>query len=214
MCGLGRLGASVALTLAMAGVGKIALDDNATVTLRDVGGFGLTMDDVGKRRRSAVARVLHAAAPSVQTPEPGRDPVDLVVLVEHGVADPARHRPLVTEGIAHLSVVVREASVLVGPLVRPGIGPCLRCLDLHRAERDTLWPTVAAQLAVRRTSPEETVLAAVCGPLAAAQALAHLDGRTSAVAGATLEVRLPEVAPRLLTWRAHPECGCGQLPTS
>jgi len=210
--GLGRLGAGLVMTLAGAGVGRIELDDEATVTRHDIGWAGLTTRDVGSRRSHAVARALHDAAPTVRTDRPGSGPVDLVVLVEHDVADPARHRALVTDGVPHLSVVVREASVLVGPLVLPGRTPCLRCLDLHRAERDAGWPAVAAQLAVRRPQPEETILAAVAGPLAAAQAVAHLDGRPSAVQGAAIEVRLPDVSPRLLQWATHPQCGCTGLP--
>ena len=35
-----------------------------------------------------------------------------------------------------------------GPLVTPGRGPCLRCLDLHRCDRDPAWPALLAQLAL------------------------------------------------------------------
>lgn len=211
VCGLGRLGAGVATTLAAAGVGRIELVDDAPVTRHDVAPAGATLRDVGSPRTTAVARVLHDTAPDVQTPPAGGD-VDLVVLVEHHVADPARHRPLVTEGVPHLSVVAREASVLVGPLVRPGATPCLRCLDLHRTDGDPDWPALAAQLACRAPDGVESVLAAVAAPLAAAQALAVLDGRTATVEGATLEVALPDAVPRLARWATHPACGCTGLP--
>ncbi|MGJ0223707.1 hypothetical protein ACQUZK_09930, partial [Streptococcus pyogenes] len=86
--------------------------------------------------------------------------------------------------------------VLVGPLVRPGVTACLRCLDLERSGRDPCWPTLAAQLT--RTTPvaEETTLAATSSALAAAQALAHLDGRPVAVEDAALVVALPDAVPR------------------
>jgi hypothetical protein len=210
--GLGRLGASLVMTLAAAGVCRIELDDPSTVTRHDVGWAGLVPADVGSRRCEAVRRAVRAALPDAQVATHTGCPVDLVVLVEHGVADPTKHRPLVTDGTCHLSVVIREASVLVGPLVRPGVTSCLRCVDLHRASRDPDWPAVAAQLAVRRPQPEETVLAAVGGALAAAQVLAFLDGRTSAVEGAAMDVRLPEAVPRRVGWAPHPECGCAGLP--
>lgn len=207
--GLGRLGAALVTTLAQAGVGRIELEDRDTVTRHDVGWAGVA--SVGSPRWQTVARLAFDAAAGVRTSRPGTGPVDLVVLVEHDVADPTRHRPLMADGVPHLSVLLRETSVLVGPLVRPGRTPCLRCVDLHRAGVDQHWPTVAAQLAVRRPLPEETVLSAVAGPLAAAQALAHLDGRRSAVEGAAIELRLPELSPRRLEWDVHPDCGCTGL---
>ena len=209
VCGLGRLGAALVRTLAQAGVGRIELDDESPVTRHDVGWAGLS--GVGGPRSHAVARLVQEVAPTVRTSAPAGTLPDLVVLVEHGVADPTRHRPLMTDGVPHLSVVVREASVLVGPMVRPGRTPCLRCVDLHRAAADPHWPTIAAQLAVRREQPEETLLAAISGPLAAAQAIAVVDGRRSAVEGAAIELRLPELVPRHLEWDIHPECGCSGL---
>lgn len=211
VCGLGRLGAGIATTLAAAGVGRIELVDDAPVTRHDLGPSGPRLGDVGSPRAAAVARAMHDVAPGVQV-LPAGDAVDLVVLVEQHVTDPAAHRPLVTDATAHLSVVAREASVLVGPLVRPGVTPCLRCLDLHRTDADPDWPALAAQLACRAGDAVETVLAAVAGPLAAAQALAFLDGRTPTVEGATLEVALPDAVPRLARWTTHPACGCAGLP--
>jgi hypothetical protein len=209
VCGLGGLGAALVRTLAQAGVGHIVLDDESPVTRHDVGWAGV--GGVGGPRSRAAARLVHEVAPTVRTSTPAATLPDLVVLVEHGVADPTRHRPLMTDGIPHLSVVVREASVLVGPMVEPGRTPCLRCVDLHRSAADPHWPTVAAQLAVRREQPEETLLAAVSGPLAAAQAIAVVDGRRSAVEGAAIELRLPELSPRRLEWGTHPACGCSGL---
>lgn len=210
VCGLGRLGASLVATLAQAGVGRIELDDESPVTRHDVGWAGLGA--VGGPRSRAVARLVHEVAPTVRTSAPAGVHPDLVVLVEHDVADPTRHRPLMTDGVTHLSVVIREASVLVGPMVRPGRTPCLRCADLHRSAADPRWPTVAAQLAVRREQPEETLLAAIAGPLAAAQVVAVVDGRRSAVEGASIELCLPDLSPRRLEWDTHPECGCAGLP--
>lgn len=210
--GLGPLGAGLAATLARAGVGHVEPVDDSPVTRHDAGWAGVTRGDVGAPRAAAVARALHDVAPAVQTPRGAGGAPDLVVLVERHVADPARHRPLMTAGAPHLSVVVREASVLVGPLVLPGRTPCLRCLDRHRTDVDPAWPTLAAQLAVRPAEPEETVLAAVAGPLAAAQALAYVDGRSAVVEGATLEVALPDAVPRCAQWSPHPQCGCTGLP--
>ena len=214
VCGLCRVGGGLAMTLANAGIGRLELEDDAAVSRHESGWAGLTLRDVGTPRTEALFRALRDAVPAVRTQLPGSAQVDLVVLVEHGVADPVRSRELLSAGVAHLPVVLREASVMVGPLIRSGGSPCLRCVELHRGERDPGWPAVAAQLAARATSfPAESTLAAVAAALAATAVLAHVDGRATSVDGAALEVRLPDALPRRTLWPAHPDCGCAGLPS-
>jgi len=214
--GLGPLGLTIAVTLAAAGVGTILLNDDGRITSVDVGAAGYRLGDVGSRRVHVASRLVRDVAPDVRTePAAGTVP-DVVVLVERDVADPATALALVTAGITHLSVVVREADALVGPLVVPGAGPCLRCMDLHRGDVDDCWPTVVAQLAGRATGvgvlrSEVGVLAGLCGALAAAEVLVHLDGGSPATRGASYEVTLPDVAPRRRPWVVHPSCGCTTL---
>jgi len=211
VCGLGRLGATLTTALAAAGIGHLDLDDAGPVTRAEVGGTGYTPADVGRPRGAALATVVQRASEGAHARPVAGGVADLVVLVEHHVADPTRHRPLVTDGAPHLSVVLREASVLVGPLVEPGRSACLRCVDLHRTDRDPHWPTIAAQLAVLRPAAEESMLAAVAGTLAAAQVIARVDGRASPVTDGAFEVRLPDLVPRLISWAPHPDCGCTGL---
>jgi hypothetical protein len=138
----------------------------------------------------------------------------VVVLVEDLVADALRGPALVSGATAHLGVVIREADSVVGPLVVPGTGPCLRCLDLHRTDTDEMWPTLAAQLRTGATPGEPAVTAAVCAGIGAAAVLTHLDGLVGLGAGVTYEVSLPDAVPRRRTWAVHPECGCTALPAS
>ena len=214
--GLGPLGLTIAVTLAAAGVGTVLLDDDGRITSVDVGAAGYRLGDVGSRRVHVASRLVRDVAPDVRTEPPVGTVPDVVVLVERDVTDPATALALVTAGITHLSVVVREADALVGPLVVPGAGPCLRCVDLHRGDVDDCWPTVVAQLAGRATGVgvlrgEVGVLAGLCGALAAAEVLVHLDGGSPATRGASYEVTLPDVAPRRRPWVVHPSCGCTTL---
>lgn len=117
--GLGRLGLGVAVTLASAGVGTVLLDDDGVVRSSDVGPGGYRMGDVGSARLTVAPRVLRDVAPEVVCVVPAGRAPDLVVLVEHGAASPETAVRLVTAGLPHLSVVVREADALVGPLVVP-----------------------------------------------------------------------------------------------
>ncbi|MFI7588335.1 hypothetical protein ACIB24_14795 [Spongisporangium articulatum] len=187
----------------------------------EVRGRGQLVDDVLRTLSGAgigtVERVRGRAHLGLNRP-------DLVVLVEPGVADAPATDVLVSADVAHLSVVVREAEVLVGPLVVPGDGPCLRCLDLHRTDRDGVWPrTVEQLLAERSRRPaawcvEETALSTLGAGLAAVQVLTFLDGRAldgvgpPAARGATLEVTLPDGLAARRPWGVHPRCGCTRLP--
>jgi hypothetical protein len=137
---------------------------------------------------------------------------------------------LLGKGIPHLPVTVLETTATVGPLVTPAAGPCLRCLDLHRCDRDPDWPVVAAQLStaggsMRRGSGGrafveacDVVLATCAASLAALMALAWLGSRGAGQElldddldvepGTAYVLRLPGGRPRARTYRPHPRCGC------
>ncbi len=231
--GLGRVGAMLAGLVATAGIGTVELDDPQVVGPRDIGLGGIGVRDVGTARTGAVARAMHDVAPQVRTitspaghngltgsASPRGPRPTLTVLVEQHVADPTRYAALTQDDQPHLSVVVREASVLVGPLVRPGETACLRCLDLHRTERDPAWPQIATQLLTARHGPTharagspspggaETVTAATASALAAAAVLAMVDGRPTELTDASFEIALPGATPRRRRWTVHPDCGC------
>lgn len=223
--GAGRTGAVLAAALAAAGVGEVPLLDPRPVTPADLVPGGPTPLDLGLPAGQVVRHaVRHALGPGACVPNAcgvvpaaGAAVPDLVVLVDRAAADASRADRLVAADVPHLSVVVRETSILVGPLVVPGHGPCLRCLDLHRSDRDRAWPLVLAQLLGHQNHPraprEETSLAQVAGALAALQVLAHLDGQVApAAAGATLEVELPDGLVSRRPWPVHHACGCRRLP--
>ncbi|MFB8227915.1 ThiF family adenylyltransferase [Cellulosimicrobium sp. NPDC055967] len=232
--GLGRVGAALAVHLATAGVGTVVLEDHGTVLATDVGVGAYRLRDVGTPRETAVRRLVEDVAPGVVVTAgtgagarpgtgagvladdraagaPGRVP-DVVVVVEHGAADPERVGRLVGEGVAHLSVVVREADVVVGPFVRPGLDPCLTCVDLHHADADPCWPQLARQLRERGVrSAEESSLAASAAAVALGQVLAALDGLVPRAATACIEIPAPDAVPRLRETGRHPRCGCDEL---
>jgi bacteriocin biosynthesis cyclodehydratase domain-containing protein len=110
---------------------------------------------------------------------------------------------------AVLTVDIRDAVVLVGPLVGPDGSPCGHCLDLHRRDRDPRWPVLAAQLATTPDGTEHCALTtAVAGAAyAAEEVLSYLDGRSHRTEGAVVEISRPGEARRR-SWAAHPRCGC------
>jgi len=221
ICGAGRLGSTLAATLAATGIGEVAVEDSRRVTAADLAPAGAGRPDLGRLREDVAHAVVRRAggrpgSPGTSLGQWPAGPPDLVVLIDHGAADAAKASRLISDDIAHLSIVVREDDVIVGPLVRPGLGPCLRCLDLHRGDRDPAWPSILAQLLSPSAvvpSPEETASVGLAAGLAALQVLAQLDGLTTpAASGATLEVELPDGLIARRTWPAHAGCGCHWPP--
>lgn len=184
-----------------------------TVSLR-VHGRGPLSDLLVESLRCSSAVVRRSSHPHAAVSTAG---TDLVVLADYLVPDPRLVRELHAERVPHLPVRVRDGTGLVGPLVLPGVTSCLGCADLHRRDRDSAWPAVAAQL--RHTvahADRATVLAT------AALALSQVDRVIAAVRGtaadrdlaapptldATLELDLAAGSIVMRRWVRHPLCDC------
>ncbi len=212
--GAGRVGAPLVTLLAAAGVGTVVVEDAGETTPADLSPAGLGPDDVGARRQEAAAGALRRFAASVRTRLPaGRAVPDLAVLSGHPTAHDARVVDrLVRAGVPHLFARVRDVTGLVGPLVLPGRSSCSRCHDLHRADRDPAWPSVAAQLSTggrHRVTACDVVLATAVAAHAGLQVLAFLDGDPApSTLDGTLELSQSDGRVRRRSWSVHPACGC------
>ena len=175
-------------------------------------GRGPLSDLIASALRCSDVRITHSSRNHAIAP------TDLVVLSDFLVSDPRLVRDLHANRVPHLPVRVRDGTGLVGPLVIPGVTSCLQCADLHRSDRDAVWPAVAAQLRDNvGTADRATVLAT------AALALNQVDRVIRAVRGGhdldsspepptTLETTLEfdveagSIAAR--RWSRHPRCSC------
>lgn len=179
VAGTDRLARLVAAVLSDAGVGKVGLVASP--------GDAATVSTGGER------------------PEGTLRATDATFRVQVGYAVSSRGT---RRRVPHLALAVRDGVAVVGPLVPAAGGPCLRCLDLHRTDRDPGWPALAAQLAAgpgRDPCPAATRLTAA--GFAAAEALAYLDGAEPTTVGTTVEIN--GVRPwRRRTWTPHPACDC------
>ncbi|MEU6075569.1 hypothetical protein [Micromonospora sp. NPDC047074] len=208
--GSGHLGAPVALALAQAGIGHVHPDLAGPVRPTDLVGTGIPAAALGHPLAPAVRDAVERTAPGTATAPLRRGRVDLVVQL--GTDRPAA---LLAAGHAqrrqpHLLVVLREGVPVVGPLVRPPVGPCLNCLDLHRTDRDPGWPALAAQLAADaggQACATATLLAA--GAYAAAESLAQIDGGSPETLGCAVAITGPGRFRRRI-WPPHPSCGCSR----
>jgi hypothetical protein len=126
--------------------------------------------------------------------------------------DPVAAESWVASRIPHLYAGVLEATGVVGPLVLPGGSACAGCLARAGAEADPERPRMLAQWRSGRRAGVpacDVALATAVAGLAAAHALAFLDGELPSSTGVRWEAALP-----LLDWRAervaaHRECYCG-----
>lgn len=138
-------------------------------------------------------------------------PPDLVVLPAIDAVAPLAGRRWQARGVRQLPIVVSGGLLTVGPLIRPGTGPCLGCLDLHRGARDPDW---AAWQASRAGVPEtERDLDATPELRVAAAAITtwiasghHLD--RALPAGVSVSMERPRLRMRHHLWTQHPSC-CG-----
>lgn len=210
--GHGRLAAPVALALAQAGVGHVRPALPGPAPPGDPI-LAMVAPEGGETLGSAVARAIQRAAPGTRTGPVRRREASFVVQV--GATGPATlaaaryaHRRL-----PHLAVTMRDGTAIIGPLVPPAGTPCLNCVDLHRADRDPQWPSLAAQLAGSCEPEPYAVTTAMIGAgLAAAEVLSYLDGAVPETVGASLEIT-GSGPPRRRSWSPHPRCHCARRRT-
>ncbi|WP_328788835.1 MULTISPECIES: ThiF family adenylyltransferase [unclassified Streptomyces] len=220
--GSGRVGAVIAAVLAGAGVGRVEVLDGGLVEPADVAPGGLDPGSVGRPRAESAGRRVRESAPG-RTPRAGEDAgaepgLALVVVAPrdglHAWApDPDTAADWIASGIPHLYAGVLEGTGLVGPLVLPGSTACAGCMERERVDRDAAWPRMLVQWrsAHRRRAGAACDLGlstAVAG-LAAAHALAFLDGQLPASTAARWEAALPALHWESTPVPPHPDCPCG-----
>ncbi|KUN02395.1 thiamine biosynthesis protein ThiF [Streptomyces yokosukanensis] len=221
--GAGRVGAVLASVLSGAGVGEVDVRDVGRVEPWDVAPGGLGAESLGERREAAARSAVRRAAPDRpprHAHSPGSGAQDaghcLVILTPRDdvavhAPDPADAEQLMASGTPHLYAGVVEGTGVVGPFVLPGESGCAGCLHLDRMDRDPDWARLIAQWRcprARRVGACDLTLATAVAGLAAAHALAFLDGGSPSSAGTRWEASVPGLDWRALPVRPHPACGC------
>ncbi|MCM2426303.1 TOMM precursor leader peptide-binding protein [Streptomyces sp. RKAG337] len=236
--GAGRVGAAVAALLSAAGVGRVEVLDGGRVEPWDVSPAGIPAEHIGERRDAAARGAVRRAAPDPRAAAlgrrgpragrgpgsgygPGREPEDsrlslVVVAPRDGLAayapEPREAERLLAAGIPHLYTGVVEGMGVVGPLVVPGRTGCAGCLALRLADADPAWPRMLAQLRSGRAPAVpacDIALATTVAGLAAAHALAFLDGGSPPSSGARVEIALARLSMEVRPVPGDIRCGCG-----
>jgi hypothetical protein len=207
LAGRGRLGSSIAVALAEAGVGHVFPDLSGMVGPGDLAGSALLATDLGSPLRTAVAAAVARAVPGTDVREIRRGPINLVVQLAHdepaaliAAAHAGRRQP-------HLAVRLRDGAAVIGPFVPAAGGPCLNCLDLHRRDRDPDWPGAPAPPGPDAAEPCAVATVLTATGFATAEVLTFLDGGTPETLGVAVEISAPGKSRRR-TWQPHPGCSC------
>ena len=136
----------------------------------------------------------------------------LAVVVGHYALEPERHGHWLRRDIPHLPVVFSDSEVRIGPLVEPGVGPCLYCLELAHLDSDPAWAAIACQLLSRR-APTETprVSLDVAGRVAGISHDRLVLGR-STLTETALVIDAESGTLTRRAYRPHERCGCRTVP--
>lgn len=171
-----------------------------------IDGSGATADRLEWRLREAELEPHRASHPGGAD-----DPTDLAIVLGDFVLDPEVRQRWLRRDVPHLPVVFGDKSVTIGPVIEPGEGPCLYCLELHRKDADPAWPALASQLLGRRSPTETPFFASETATAVARIALSRVTGAPGETATSiTIDAASGDRVRR--TWTRHPECGCAGIP--
>lgn len=136
---------------------------------------------------------------------------DVGIAVGHYVVHPELRGFWLRRDVPHLPVVFADSAVTIGPLIEPGRGPCLVCVELHRRDEDPAWPAVGTQLMGRRASVDHAVLVSEAVGAVGRMVLGRLESG-EAGAGASVRIEAATGARESRSWDRHPDCGCAAVP--
>lgn len=174
----------------------------ACASVVGVSGDGMLVDYLtGFLSRSGVHVLRATEDSSLRDTEP-----TIAVVVGRWVLAPGIQSHWLRRDVPHLPIVFSDTGVSVGPLVEPGDGPCLRCIELHRTDADPAWPAIATQLGGLGGGAESPVLAADAAVEAFRMIAAHLEGTRGEPSSVRIDAATGARESRL--WRVHPACGC------
>lgn len=159
-----------------------------------------------------MAETLRSVIPACGMTLASGDRAALTVLAERG-------HPLASAGPStgehlgpHLPVRAYGSHGVCGPLVVPGLTPCLRCHDLHRRDGDPGWPLIGVQWAqcAERHTPIDSLLAHQLAGMTVALIRRWIDAPEAVEHWSCMAYRLELPIDVIETEQrpAHPLCGC------
>jgi hypothetical protein len=132
---------------------------------------------------------------------------DLAVVVAGWLVAAEDHGTWLRRDIPHLPVVVGDADVTIGPLVEPGTGPCLYCVQLSKTDADPAWPAIATQL-WSRPAPDLSRLAIAEAAAFAARRILDRISTGPSLEASSWHLAATDGALSSRGWTRHAACRC------
>ena len=167
-------------------------------------GGGPTVARIADVLRAAGLTVTVATAEEAAT----QSRCDLAIAVGHFVLAPELHGLWLRRDIPHLPVLFTDTTVEIGPVVEPGSGPCLYCLQRYRTDADSAWPAISAQLWGRHGATETPLESIEVAATVSRLALARLTAGKASSDHVSTTIAAESGAVSTTAWLPHPACGC------
>ena len=204
--GENRLARNLLATLQASGFTSTRLISRAHLSPRidgsDVCGIMVRNSDIGKNRREFTEELIRGARIARGEQVAKADP-DLIIST--GPIEWDYVQRWLSEGSPHLHInpaIGREIEV--GPLVIPGITPCLRCVTLTKRDNGT-----SSRYEFIRSELPSAAVAYISGLIALAIGEYCATGLTPLRAASQWHDLLePLRPPEIRHWNFHPDCGC------
>jgi hypothetical protein len=103
----------------------------------------------------------HTVIDSAQNEDDGGSSIEEAVLVGNFVLDPALYRACLQNDTIHTAVVFLDQSLLIGPRVTPGRGPCVHCVWRNTSDRNPHHLAITSQLWGQRAATDTKEFAAL-----------------------------------------------------
>jgi hypothetical protein len=136
---------------------------------------------------------------------------DLAIAISHYVLAPALRGVWLRRDLPHLTVNFSDTRVELGPIIEPGRGPCLYCIERHRTDADEAWPAIISQLWGRRSALESPAIVGEVVAVVARMAIRRLTEEPTPPSFSTLELDALTGERSNRAWSIHRECGCTGL---
>ena len=215
---LAPAGLALTLGLASAGIGRVVSHDLSVVEAKDLGPSAYPSQLLGRPKIEAIKSLL-ASSPNQMTMIEGSrlselnlQGIDVAVVVGQQALEPRRYTQWLNRDIPHLAICFETDFASVSPMIVPGRGPCLFCLEQARISQDQSWPVLVSQLVTSADRLDDSSSRLFCAGIAIQKILGQVDEladfrqtdrelvgyRLETKSGSILEFRWPE----------HDACGC------
>ncbi|MBB2974760.1 hypothetical protein FHX49_000301 [Microbacterium endophyticum] len=133
---------------------------------------------------------------------------DFEILVARDVIDPHRAAAAARDDIVHVPVVFCGRTATIGPIVVPGVTPCIACGHAYQRDARPEWPIVAAQALGRSLGDLDPALVLEAGT-ATGRLMRVVDARP--VSALSVTVDAAGLHQKVRVHQPHPECRCQSL---